>query len=85
MCIRKSFMSKSLSKNTKDVVEEPLLDKNVESLKSLLVREKRMVFFLEMSVKMRLKMKNLMKKKSFILKLKVLIFRFMKKIPMHKV
>ena len=78
-------MSKSLSKNTKDVVEEPLLDKNVESLKSLLVREKRMVFFSEMSVKMHLKMKNSMKKKSFILKLKVLIFRFTKKIPMHKV
>ena len=37
-------MSKSISKNTKDVVEEPLLDKSVESLKKLISKGKRMVF-----------------------------------------
>ena len=43
---KKSFMSKSLSKNTKDVVEEPLLDKNVESLKKLISKGKKNGFLL---------------------------------------
>ena len=39
-------MSKSISKNTKDVVEEPLLDKNVESLKKLISKGKKNGFLL---------------------------------------
>ena len=39
-------MSKSLSKNTKDVVEEPLLDKSVESLKKLISKGKKNGFLL---------------------------------------
>ena len=34
-------MSKSTSKNIKDVVEEPLLDKSVESLKKLISKGKK--------------------------------------------
>ena len=43
---KKSFMSKSVSKNPKDVVEEPLLDKNVESLKKLISKGKKNGFLL---------------------------------------
>ena len=39
-------MSKSISKNTKDVVEEPLLDKSVESLKKLISKGKKNGFLL---------------------------------------
>ena len=39
-------MSKSISKNSKDVVEEPLLDKSVESLKKLISKGKKNGFLL---------------------------------------
>ena len=37
-------MSKSVSKNPKDLVEEPLLDKNIESLKKLISKGKKKWF-----------------------------------------
>ena len=39
-------MSKSISKNPKDLVEEPLLDKNIESLKKLISKGKKNGFLL---------------------------------------
>ena len=39
-------MSKSTSKNIKDIVEEPLLDKSVESLKKLISKGKKNGFLL---------------------------------------
>ena len=39
-------MSKSVSKNPKDLVEEPLLDKNIESLKKLISKGKKNGFLL---------------------------------------
>ena len=43
---KKSFMVKSISKNIKDVVEEPLLDKSGESLKKLISKGKKAGFLL---------------------------------------
>ena len=43
---KKSFMAKSISKNIKDVVEEPLLDKSGESLKKLISKGKKAGFLL---------------------------------------
>ena len=46
MCIRNHSCQSPLSKNTKDVVEEPLLDKSVESLKKLISKGKKNGFLL---------------------------------------
>ena len=38
-------MVKSTTKNSKDIIEEPLLDKNVESLKKLISKGKKKRIF----------------------------------------
>ena len=60
-------MGKSTTKNSKDIIEEPLLDKNVESLKKLISKGKK-DFYLEMNAKKLWKMKSLTIRKNFILK-----------------
>ena len=69
---KKSFMVKSISKNIKDVVEEPLLDKSGESLKKLISKGKKAGFLLRNECEQALENEKFDEKEEFFSKVESL-------------
>ena len=69
---KKSFMAKSISKNIKDVVEEPLLDKSGESLKKLISKGKKAGFLLRNECEQALENEKFDEKEEFFSKVESL-------------
>ena len=69
---KKSFMVKSNSKNLKDVVEEPLLDKSGESLKKLISKGKKAGFLLRNECEQALENEKFDEKEEFFSKVESL-------------
>ena len=65
-------MVKSISKNIKDVVEEPLLDKSGESLKKLISKGKKAGFLLRNECELALENENFDEKEEFFSKVESL-------------
>ena len=69
---KKSFMVKSTSKNIKDVIEEPLLDKSGESLKKLISKGKKAGFLLRNECEQALENEKFDEKEEFFSKVESL-------------